>query len=437
MVSFGPKSSVNSLGKRFLLKLFGAESDQIYEMDRPWTLKRQWWVVIGGALAWVASGLAHATFERPDADSKAGTREVRVAHPSHEDPSVHARSETRPAQEHPPERPMEHPPEHAAAQTAELVKPAQPAHAEAAPPEVAHTEIARTEVARTELARAELAHADTRASEIKHAEVAAPEKHETTPFHAEAKKTEKHSEKIAEAKHETKSDSQPSLFHVILHKTVFWLADMTEKLQQIREAEEENLHLKQENASLRLALETRAFEVHAKSASERTQDYANRLERDTWALVGRTVAGIHYEIPQSLQPGQIFTLGLDYFSAGEDEKAAKIFTFLAGLEEGEYNSPEHMLLNGVVWFRLDNLRISDAYFEKIVSSPTATDRQKAQARIWRALVAERKGDHGVAQTMLKDLLAHHPKAPEVKLVNPLRTSDGKEAEREPASGHEE
>ncbi len=206
-----------------------------------------------------------------------------------------------------------------------------------------------------------------------------------------------------------------------------------EKVEALREADEEVERLSLENANLRLQLESQEFECELRVSQKNADSLAARLGRDTGSTLGRTLANITYRPPTHLLPSQLYTLAVGYMKAKEEEKAAVILTFLSGLDdESEYRTAKNLLLTGVAWYRVDNYDLADQYFKRVLENKVtaATLPYHAQSRVWRGLVAQRKGQPAEAQVILKDLLARHPRTKEAKLINPLFKE---EEDRAPAS----
>ena len=206
-----------------------------------------------------------------------------------------------------------------------------------------------------------------------------------------------------------------------------------EKVEALREADEEVERLSLENANLRLQLESQEFECELRVSQKNADSLAARLGRDTGSTLGRTLANITYRPPTHLLPSQLYTLAVGYMKAKEEEKAAVILTFLSGLDdESEYRTAKNLLLTGVAWYRVDNYDLADQYFKRVLENKVtaATLPYHAQSRVWRGLVAQRKGQPADAQVILKDLLARHPRTKEAKLINPLFKE---EEDRAPAS----
>ena len=197
-------------------------------------------------------------------------------------------------------------------------------------------------------------------------------------------------------------------------------SDAKEKLYNLRHSEEENERLRLENSNLRLKVESLQFDCRSKDAQSITRDYSLKIKNETGSNVGRTLANIAYRPPENLLPSQLYTLGVSYFKARENEKAAVIFSFLTGLEDNDaYKTTKNLLMTGVAWYRVDNLQLAEDYFAKAVKEPETQDtlQYQAQARLWRGLVAERLGKHSDAQTFLRDLVDHHPHSMEAAWVN--------------------
>ncbi len=206
-----------------------------------------------------------------------------------------------------------------------------------------------------------------------------------------------------------------------------------EKVEALREADEEVERLSLENSNLRLQLESQEFECELRVSQKNADSLAARLGRDTGSTLGRTLANITYRPPTHLLPSQLYTLAVGYMKAKEEEKAAVILTFLSGLDdESEYRTAKNLLLTGVAWYRVDNYDLADQYFKRVLENKVtaATLPYHAQSRVWRGLVAQRKGQPADAQVILKDLLARHPRTKEAKLINPLFKE---EEDRAPAS----
>lgn len=226
--------------------------------------------------------------------------------------------------------------------------------------------------------------------------------------------------------HETGNGSGPTSLVVGALKSV------QTKFDQIQRAEEENGRLRLESAHLRLKNEALQFDCHTKEATKSTRDYQAKINSETSTLVGRTLASINYRPPTHLPAIQLYTLGVAYFKAREDEKAAVIFSFLTSLDDQNgdvFKTARNYLMTGVAWYRLDNLRLADTYFELVLKSKESDEvlPALAQARLWRALVADRSGNRKKAQTWLTELIDHHPHSRESVWVNTREDS-----RREPA-----
>jgi hypothetical protein len=245
---------------------------------------------------------------------------------------------------------------------------------------------------------------------------------------------EKHGEDVAEATHAAKG----GVFQRI-----------TEKFYEIRRAEIENEKLRLENAHLRLKLEAEQFECSSKTASRATHELESALAKQTGSKIGRTLASIPYKPPGHLLPAQIHTLAVQYFRAGELEKAAVNLTFLSQLDDTDaYRNPKDYLMTGIAWYRLENFELADEFFSKVLAAPESPESQQwqAQARLWRALAAKRTNKRVESQSWLRELIDHHPQSTEAAWVNPSgkqsrvkRTqvqetqAQVKEEHREPAS----
>ena len=225
--------------------------------------------------------------------------------------------------------------------------------------------------------------------------------------------------------HESKGEEKHSAHHESLVTKFFgtfvlaW-SSVQEKVEAVRNAQVENERLRLENSHLRLNLEGLQFNCTAKEASNKTQSIEYKLDRETGSQVGRDLASIAYRIPTHLVSGQLYTLGISYFKAREDEKAAVIFTFLTGMDDNDvFRTPKNFLLTGIAWYRLDNFATAERYFDRALKAPEKLENLQtlAHARMWKALVSQRTSKHTQSQFWLTELIDHHPLSLEASWVN--------------------
>ena len=206
------------------------------------------------------------------------------------------------------------------------------------------------------------------------------------------------------------------------------------KMDVLRKAEQENYQLRLETAHLRERVTSLSFDCSAKDTSGASKLLSMRMETETGSRVGRTLASITYRPPSHLLPPQMYTLAASYIKAHKDEKAAVILTFLTGLEENDaFKTAKNYLATGVEWYRADNFELADQYFDDVLKMPETKEvlQNQAQARLWKALVAERLGKHTKAQQWLRDLVDQHPRSIETGWIN------AKEMERVPVPTEED
>ncbi len=192
------------------------------------------------------------------------------------------------------------------------------------------------------------------------------------------------------------------------------------RVHELASLHEEVERLRLENAHWKLQVESSQFECQAKSAQTRTQDLGKKLAESAGSKVARTIASIDYKPPTHLEPKELLALGTAYFSKREDEKAAMIFSLLLEQEApNPWRTPKNMMMAAVTWYRLDHDRQADAYFDEVIKAPDQADNLpfKAQARLWKGLVAKRHGKPIKAQYWLKELLEFHPHSIETTWVN--------------------
>lgn len=199
------------------------------------------------------------------------------------------------------------------------------------------------------------------------------------------------------------------------------IESVQDKVDDLREAHQDNERLRVENANLRARLDQAGFDCSAKLSAKSTGELA-AVERDERLeqKLNRAITSIHYRAPDHLLPEQLISLGMGYFRAKEDDKAAVIFTQLATMEDVDtYKTPKHLLMTGIAWYRTENLEVADLFFEKVLKTKGEKTANPifAQARLWRGLVAERLGQHTKSQSWLVDLVDHHPMSTEAEWVN--------------------
>jgi hypothetical protein len=191
------------------------------------------------------------------------------------------------------------------------------------------------------------------------------------------------------------------------------------KVTRIRNSAEENEKLRLENMNLKVNIETIKYSSSTKAAQLNTEDFELRLSKETGAKVGRSLSGINYQAPQMF-PSQLYTLALAYVVARDDEKAAVLLTLLTGQEgKATYKTAKDYLMTGVVWYRIENLLLADYYFDQVLKLPETelSIQSQAQARLWKAIVAEKLQKNIKAQFWLKELVDHHPNSVEANWVN--------------------
>jgi tetratricopeptide (TPR) repeat protein len=194
------------------------------------------------------------------------------------------------------------------------------------------------------------------------------------------------------------------------------------KVQSIQRIEDENKKLKLENAYLRVMVETKRFAIRSEEAKKKTETVGKKLETAAGSRAARSIASIRYQFPENLQSDQLLALGVSYFKNRDDEKAAVILNFLTELDEDQsFRTASNYLMAGIAFYRLDHYKNASEYFDrvqKLSESDDVTEKAKRQASYWKALVAERMKNHGVAQKLILESLEKDPQAKEARWVNP-------------------
>lgn len=237
----------------------------------------------------------------------------------------------------------------------------------------------------------------------------------------------KDSETPTEQAHASQAPKQSKGFWKIVWGAI---VSVQEKVNGLSLAEEQNQRLRLENANLRRWAESVQFDCSLVASEARTRETALELNIETGAKVGRLLSSIQYRVPTHLLPDQLYTLGVSHYMAAEFERAAVIFTHLTGLDKNDsFKTARNYLLTGITWYRLDHFNLADDYFDKVLSYEEDEEviQYQAQARLWRALSADRKNHHTQSQHWLKELVDHHPYSAESSWVNTNK------AERKPAA----
>jgi regulator of replication initiation timing len=192
------------------------------------------------------------------------------------------------------------------------------------------------------------------------------------------------------------------------------------KVEQLRHLKEENVKLRLENAHLKSGLEVLEFGCNTKKARTFTKENEIKLTKITSTPIGRALQSLSYKPPGNLVPSQLYTLGVAYLKANEDEKVAAIFTALTNLDENKtYKTAKNLLIAGIAWYRLENYLMADHCFSEVFKAPEHPDMLpfKAQAKLWKALVAKKFNKEIKVQFWLKELVDHHPHAVETSWIN--------------------
>jgi tetratricopeptide (TPR) repeat protein len=238
----------------------------------------------------------------------------------------------------------------------------------------------------------------------------------------------KHSALAAQADEAVKSEeesktskAQPGFFGGIVNTCTQAFESIQAKVDELRRADEENGRLRLENAHLRLLVESGRFERYAEHSEKMTHETELKLGQQTDSRVGRTLASIAYHAPTDLPPKELYGLGLSYFRARDDEKAAVILTFLTGLEDDDrFRTPPNLILTGIAWYRLEHFEKAEHYFDealKVAHGKPDGESATRQGLLWKGLVAERIGKHEKSQAWLHEVLDQAPRSSEAALIN--------------------
>lgn len=215
---------------------------------------------------------------------------------------------------------------------------------------------------------------------------------------------------------------------VLLDESVRMVKSAQIKANRLMSVEIENERLKLENAKLKEVVVTNQFRLESEEGVAHNRTVSSKIEEEAWTKTGRTPEQIVYQPPTQMTPAQLNTLGISYFNAREDEKAAVIFSRLVDESEVHgFKGPKTLVLAGIAWYRLDNLRKADEYFERALKVEEAPEELPyfAQARMWRGMVYARVGKHELAQQFFHEVLDQHPQSPEAAWINRQKDSQAK------------
>lgn len=201
--------------------------------------------------------------------------------------------------------------------------------------------------------------------------------------------------------------------------------DVQERVAELRKLEVENMKLRLRETELQKELESAQFECRAIKAEKVSDELRARLQERTGSRTGRLPSSIPYHVPAQLPPSELYTLGVSFLRAGENEKAALILDHLTRSEEkNPYQRPQDFLAAGVAWYRIQNYKEADQAFERALAVEANEDelQHQGQARLWRALVARKLKNKEQEQFWMRQVLDHHPHSVESSWINPLDES---------------
>ena len=229
-------------------------------------------------------------------------------------------------------------------------------------------------------------------------------------------------------------EPEPSIFIQVGKAYVEMGRRIQEKVERIQALEEENIRLRAESVRLRHQLASLEFAQDKRKAQEHVAEVQRKLAAQTGSKAGQTFDQITYRPPTSLSNSQLLTLGVSYFKAREDEKAAVIFQQLVESDDQTFRSHRVLTLAGAAWYRLKNYKLAESYFDRVLSNEDPQPellRYRAQARMWKGLIARSLGKGAEAQRWFKEVIDHHPQSQEAKWINHRNT----EVKRDTASEH--
>jgi hypothetical protein len=191
-----------------------------------------------------------------------------------------------------------------------------------------------------------------------------------------------------------------------------------EKMQYFQTIDQEVSSLRLQNLKLQQQTETARFERRLNEGEKIVRQKEIKLSQETGDKVGRVLSSITYELPKNLDEDQLYTLAQGYFQSHDNEKAAVIMSHLLSPTTSKFRTEQNLLMTGVSWYQINNFTLADSYFTEVLkNNDDSNDRTVAQARLWKALVAQKTNKKMKAQFWMKDLRDHHPQSSEAKWIN--------------------
>lgn len=217
----------------------------------------------------------------------------------------------------------------------------------------------------------------------------------------------------------------------------FYFHEAKTRLEELEQADRENAELRRRVDILEKERDRESLEKVEKTMHVQQDVQAKIQKEQTGSEIGQSLLQLKYEPPTNLMPHQLYALAVGYVRKNENQQAAAILTRLVDLKEDKsYKRPEVFLITGVAWYRLENWKMAETFFEKAISGSSDSMQVHRQAKVWRALLLRKTGQEQLAQKIMIDLIAKSPHSSEAKWIN----FDGKrepsqEAEHVPHSGH--
>ncbi len=217
----------------------------------------------------------------------------------------------------------------------------------------------------------------------------------------------------------------------------FYLHEAIIRLNELEQADRENEELRRRVDLLEKERDQDKLSSVEKAMHVQKDMQAKIQKEQTGSEIGQSLMQLKYEPPTNLMPHQLYALAVGYVRKNENQQAAAILTRLVELKEDKsYKRPEVYLLAGVAWFRLENWKMAETFFDKAMSGSSDSMQVHRQAKVWRALLLKRTGQEHLAQKIMIDLIAKSPHSSEAKWINFNGTREpSQEAEHVPHSGH--
>lgn len=202
--------------------------------------------------------------------------------------------------------------------------------------------------------------------------------------------------------------------------------DFTEKIDHIRNADEDNTRLRKQVAKLEIEnAKLTALIVEGCKQKKRVGKITKRAIQEGGVRHARVIASLpktkHLEDPSPADFEKLYKQGINKFNDSDYENAAPIFLKL--VEEENYQNAQTYYFLGVSLFQLDNYKQAHKYFARAISMAKKTDSglndisYAPRSYAWIALCYNKLGNESASKRAVHDLIHRFPRSKEAQRLN--------------------